>query len=141
MYLHTYRLDPTATTKPAVNARSSNGIKDGRLLINYIGHGSPFQLTDERVLTTADVGNHAQRHPAVGVVAASCDVGKFNDPLVLSLGEALVLNPNGGAVGVISATELRVQQPERRAQRVALRADLPARRDRRVLTSALGRRC
>ena len=40
------------------------------------------------------------------LVAASCDVGKYNDPKVQSLGERLLATPGGGTVGVISATEL-----------------------------------
>ena len=39
-------------------------------------------------------------------VSASCDVGKYHDPQVQSLGERLVMNPGGGCIGVISATEL-----------------------------------
>ena len=39
-------------------------------------------------------------------MAASCDVGKYNDPTVLSLGERLLVLPTGGSMAVISATEL-----------------------------------
>ncbi|HEY6507859.1 MAG TPA: C25 family cysteine peptidase, partial [Vicinamibacterales bacterium] len=37
--------------------------------------------------------------------AASCDVGKFNDPTVQSLGERMVVTPTNGAIAVVSATE------------------------------------
>jgi hypothetical protein len=39
-------------------------------------------------------------------ISASCDVGKFSDPTVQSLGERLITSTTGGAIGVISATEL-----------------------------------
>jgi hypothetical protein len=39
-------------------------------------------------------------------ISASCDVGKFNDPSVPSLGERLITQRGGGAIGVVSATEL-----------------------------------
>ncbi|TMQ70519.1 MAG: hypothetical protein E6K80_08275, partial [Candidatus Eisenbacteria bacterium] len=47
-------------------------------------------------------------------VAASCDVGKFDSPDVRSLGEHLLFNRHGGAVGVVSATEeaLSIQNAE-----------------------------
>src|SRR5262249_7818436 len=79
---------------------------EGVALFNYIGHGSPFQIADERVLLETDVGalENAEQLPVF--FAASCDVGKFNDPRVTSLGERMLIEPGGGAIGVISATEV-----------------------------------
>ena len=105
VYLHTY---PTGAgfTKPGANADIKKNLnEEGVAIFNYIGHGSPFQLSDERVFLNTDVGTltNATRLPLF--VAASCDVGKFNDPRVLRLGELLLTQPGGGAIGVISSTE------------------------------------
>jgi len=74
--------------------------------MNFVGHGSPFQLADERVLLDTDVGTLVNSPRFMVLIAASCDVGKFSDPTVQSLGERLIISTAGGAVGVISATEL-----------------------------------
>jgi hypothetical protein len=79
-------------------------------MFNYIGHGSPFKLSDENVLIDTDAGTFTNISKLPLFVAASCDVGKFNDPRVQSLGERLLINALGGTIGVISATELAYSQ-------------------------------
>jgi hypothetical protein len=104
VYLHTYDTTP-GNTKPEAKADIERAInEDGVLMCNYIGHGSSFQLSDERVFLATDVGalTNAARLPVF--IAASCDVGRYNDPRVQSLGERLLVQPGGGAIGVISAT-------------------------------------
>ena len=106
VYLHTYP-DGAGETKPGAKDDIKKNINGpGIAIMNFIGHGSPFQLTDEGVLLDTDVGSfiNAQRLPLF--IAASCDIGKYNDPTVLSLGERMLLRNGGGAIGVISATEL-----------------------------------
>jgi hypothetical protein len=102
--LHTY--PSVEYTKPAAKEDILRQLHRGVALFNYIGHGSPFQLSDERVFIDQDVGSlqNAQYLPLF--VAASCDVGKFNDPVVNSIGELLISQVGGGAIGVISATEI-----------------------------------
>ncbi len=105
VYLHTYPTGPGAS-KPGAKAAIRQGINDGVSLVNFVGHGSPFQLADERVMLDSDVGALTNAPRFTVLVAASCDVGKFSDPTVQSLGERLITSTAGGAVGVISATEL-----------------------------------
>ncbi len=105
VYLHTY---PTGAsfTKPGAKADIVAGINGGIALVNYVGHGSPFKIADESVYLDSDASAATNADKLTVFCAASCDVGKFNDPKIPSLGERLVLNPTGGAVGVVSATEL-----------------------------------
>jgi hypothetical protein len=105
VYLHTYP-DGPGDTKPEAKAEIKQTINDGALMFNYIGHGSPFKLADETVLSDVDAGTFTNAQRPTLFVAASCDVGKFSDPTVQSLGERMVLAPGGGAVAVISATEI-----------------------------------
>ena len=105
VYLHTYASGPGAT-KPGAKAAIRQGVNDGVALMNYVGHGSPYQLADERVLLDTDVGTLTNAPRFTVFISASCDVGKFSDPTVQSLGERLITSTAGGAVGVISATEL-----------------------------------
>jgi hypothetical protein len=109
VYLHTYPGWPTEIAEATGAAKRDlferlNGA--GAAMVNYIGHGSPFKITDEGVMLDNDVGAlvNAERLPVF--FAASCDVGKFNDPDIPSLGERLLVRSGGGAIAVISATEL-----------------------------------
>ncbi|MEO5618438.1 MAG: C25 family cysteine peptidase, partial [Candidatus Eisenbacteria bacterium] len=110
VYLHTYP-DGPGRTKPGAKADIKNTINgDGVVMFNYIGHGSPFKLSDENVLIDVDAGTFTNAARLPLFVAASCDVGKFNDPRVQSLGERLLLATAGGTIGVVSATELAYSQ-------------------------------
>jgi Peptidase family C25 len=105
VYLHTY---PTraGATKPEAKEDIKANINNGVLMFNYIGHGSPFKLADESVFLDSDVGTLRNTVQLPIFVAASCDIGKYNDPTVDSLGELLLITPGRGAIAVISATEL-----------------------------------
>ncbi len=104
VYLHTYP-SGAGGSRPGARADIRTAIDSGVGLFNYVGHGSPFKITDESVFIDSDAGTlqNGARMPVF--VAASCDVGKFNDPTVQSLGEQLVMTPGAGCVAVISATE------------------------------------
>jgi hypothetical protein len=106
VYLHTYP-DGPGRTKPGAKADIKSGINgEGVFAFNYIGHGSPFKLSDENVLIDTDAGSFSNATQLPLFIAASCDVGKFNDPRVPSLGERMLLATAGGAIAVISATEV-----------------------------------
>jgi len=105
VYLHKYAYGP-GFTKPGAKADIKNGVNEGVVAFNYIGHGSFFKIADETVLLDVDAGTFNNIERLSVFVAASCDVGKFSNPQVQSLGERLVLAPNGGCIAVISATEL-----------------------------------
>ncbi|HET7226001.1 MAG TPA: C25 family cysteine peptidase, partial [Candidatus Eisenbacteria bacterium] len=105
VYEYLYANGP-GNTKPGAAADIRQNIDDGVLVFNFVGHGSPFQMADERVFLDSDVGT-LHNAPRFGLfVSASCDVGKFIDPTVQSLGERLITTTGGGTIAVISATEL-----------------------------------
>ncbi len=104
VYLHTYPTGPGGT-KPGARTELRTDLDAGVALFNFVGHGSPSKITDEGVFLDTDAGSLTNGGRMFAFVAASCDVGKFNDPAVQSLGERLMMLPGGGAIGVISATE------------------------------------
>ncbi|MFN8587952.1 MAG: C25 family cysteine peptidase [Candidatus Eisenbacteria bacterium] len=104
VYLHTYP-SGAGGSRPGARADIRSTIDSGVGLFNYVGHGSPFKITDESVFIDSDAGTLQNGNRMPVFVAASCDVGKFNDPTVQSLGEQLVMTPGAGCVAVISATE------------------------------------
>ena len=105
VYLHTYPLE-SGSTRPKARLDLLRNLADGVVIFNYIGHGSPIQIADEKVFSAVDATGLTNRTRLSIFVAASCDVGKFDNPNVISLGELLTFNPSGGTVAVVSATEV-----------------------------------
>ncbi len=84
-----------------------NQVNQGTLLINFVGHGAPnlwsYTHVFENSVTIPQLKNKAQL--AVWV-AATCDFSRDDSPTQQSGGELLVNDPNGGAIGVVSATRV-----------------------------------
>jgi len=75
-------------------------INSGKLLVNYIGHGSVEIWSADDLLddTTASTLSNGTRLPFVP--CHDCLNGFFQDVYTQSLAEALLLSKNGGAVAV-----------------------------------------
>ncbi len=93
--------------KPAVNDAIVRALNDGTLLINYVGHGNPEQWAHEAVfLRSSDLPRLTNNSKLPLFFAASCAIGFFDDPEREGMGEDLMILPNGGAIGVLSASRL-----------------------------------
>ncbi len=90
----------------AVSTRQQllRGVGDGAGLVNYLGHGGMDRLADEGLMLTADVPLLANgpRYPVM--LTLTCVVGRYGLPGFEGLGEALVLQPDGGAVALWGPT-------------------------------------
>ena len=101
--------------KPGVNDAIVDGLNDGRLLINYVGHGNPGVWAHERIFTSVDDIPRLSNSDRLSVVfAASCAIGFYDTPGEQAMAEQLLSHPGGGAVGVISATRLVWSSPNAR---------------------------
>src|SRR5690606_11409006 len=78
----------------------------GTFLVNYNGHGSITTLAHERILTQDDFNNWKNGEKMPIMVTATCDYSKYDDPSYVSAGEALMLKPNGGAIALLTTTQL-----------------------------------
>jgi len=93
--------------KPAVNDEIVKAINDGSLIINYAGHGSPDLWAHEHVFTRYDDVPRLKNDDKLTLFfAASCAIGLFDAPERDALAEDLLVHPNGGAIGIVSATRL-----------------------------------
>lgn len=103
-------LDLDTTPLGGARDRLFQALADGVGWINYLGHGSSDRLAREQLLATSDVAG--LENPVTPVITAlTCLSNFFEMPGFATLGEALVLNPDGGAVSVIAPTGL-AQHPE-----------------------------
>lgn len=81
------------------------------LVVNWLGHGSTQVWTGDGLLRTQDAA--LLNNATAGLfVMTTCLNGYFTDPQQQSLGEAVLLNPLGGAFGVIASTGLNQPGPQ-----------------------------
>jgi len=83
-----------------------DAFNEGRLVINYNGHGSESVWTNHGVLTIDDASSMTNGAKLPVVIAMNCLNGLFHDIYQQSMAEALLLAPNGGAVGVWASSAL-----------------------------------
>lgn len=108
IYLDNYRKTSTTTGErsPEVHDLAGRTVADGTLLFNFVGHGSVNGLAHEQVITKADIENWSNIKRLALFVTATCEFSRFDDPSGKSGGELLLLNPNGGAIALLSTTRL-----------------------------------
>jgi hypothetical protein len=103
IYLDAYKQEITASGEsyPLAKSRFDNLLRTGLFLLNYTGHAGPLGWTNESILTMSDVKSLTNKNLPLWV-AATCDFVQF-DGQILSAGEMVLFNPNGGGIGVLSA--------------------------------------
>jgi hypothetical protein len=80
--------------------------EQGSLIINYNGHGGPTALTQEQILTNASILRLQNQTKLAFVVTGTCDFSTYDNPELVSAGEALLTDIKGGAVGLYTTTRL-----------------------------------
>ncbi len=96
---------------PAVQSSSGRDVPDARILVhdqmrngalimNYTGHGSYLNLSSEAVILREDFAKQGLGRFPLWFLAA-CDIMPYNSREA-NIGETAMLNPTGGAIGVIS---------------------------------------
>ncbi len=102
VYWDAYKMERTATgdAYPEVKKQLLELLDEGLLFMNYCGHGGPSAFSDEYVLTTADVDKLSSPKAPLWFTAA-CDIAPF-DRIEESMGERALLNPKGGAIGLMT---------------------------------------
>ncbi|MCE1166325.1 MAG: type IX secretion system sortase PorU, partial [Bacteroidetes bacterium] len=98
-------ITPQGRRKPGANVDIINGWNEGRLLINWTGHGSTDLWAHEHIFVkdeTIPQLHNKGRYPFVTI--ASCDLARWDDPFLFSAAEVLLYTQDAGAIGVIAAT-------------------------------------
>ena len=104
LYLDAYKQETSASSEnyPLVNNILDNYIRQGVLLINYMGHGSHIQWSNENILDIDKITSMVNdKYPIF--ITATCDFSAYDqfDP---SGGEQLIWNPIGGTMALITTT-------------------------------------
>ena len=99
---------PTVNTSsgveiPGANADVMRTFEDGVMAVLYTGHGGVKGLTGDNVFTNSDI-THLRNYDKVPFVfTATCEFAKYDDPLLVSAGEMMLLNPQGGTMALLTA--------------------------------------
>lgn len=91
---------------PQANQAINNQVYNGTLIWNFTGHGGPRRLAEETVLDQDIVNNwnNAGRLPLF--ITATCDFAPYDNPILGSLGENILLRPKTGAIALMTTTRV-----------------------------------
>lgn len=112
LFLDAYKQEVSASgeTYPLVIELFDNYIKNGTLLVNYMGHGGHTAWANEGLLTHDRIVNmYNERLPLL--VTATCDFSRFDDNGTPSGGELMLFNTHGGAIALFTTTRTVYAEP------------------------------
>ena len=111
LYLDAYPVvsTPSGTRAPLAHQALMDYFEKGFQVLSYTGHGGVKNLSGEWVLSLSDILSFSNFNRLPFIHTATCEFSKFDKPDVVSGGELLLLNPNGGAIALL--TTVRPTQP------------------------------
>lgn len=89
---------------PRARKALDEAVERGSLIINYNGHGSEDGWTDEKVLTIEQLLRWRNLDNLPLLLTATCEFGRYDNSGVVSGAELAILNPRGGAIGLLTTT-------------------------------------
>ncbi len=87
---------------PSATEAINNNMFKGLLAINYLGHGGSQGWAQERVLQIPDINSWNNQNKLPLFVTATCSFTGYDEPDYVTGGELTFLNPNGGAIGLLT---------------------------------------
>jgi hypothetical protein len=99
------RIDFTGKTSAASRTLVMNAFNSGRLLVEYMGHGST-EIWGRSVFSSTNAGTLTNGDKLPFVATLNCLNGYFHDLYQVSLAEALLKNSKGGAIGAWASSSL-----------------------------------
>lgn len=113
IYFDAYKKESTAGGQryPQVTDEINKSVTNGTLLMTYVGHGGVSGWAHERVLRIQDINSWTNRHSMPLFLTATCEFTRFDDPERTSAGEFVLINPDGGGVGLMTTTRLVYASP------------------------------
>jgi hypothetical protein len=89
---------------PEVYDGITERVQRGALIVNYVGHGGEAGAALERIITIPQILTWTNLNRLNLFVSATCEFTKYDDPSRVSAGEWVSLNPDGGAIALMTTT-------------------------------------
>ncbi len=102
---------PVGQRYPDVNKAINDQVERGALIINYTGHGGPDGLAHEHVVEMNDITSWKNKDKLPLFMTATCEFSRFDDPDIVSAGEEVLLNPDGGGIALLTTSRLVYSGP------------------------------
>lgn len=96
--------EPLDQTAPQASRAFVEALSKGTMLVNFVGHGREELLTHEQIFTEDMIADLGNRYKLPFVVTATCQFGTYDNPALESGGEQLLLEPQGGAIALLTST-------------------------------------
>lgn len=91
---------------PGANKAINDRIKQGALIINYVGHANDEGLAHEKILTIKDIDGWGNFDKMPVFVTATCEFSRWDYKNKQSAGEHVLFNNIGGGIALFSTTRL-----------------------------------
>ncbi len=119
IYLDAYNQEDLSTGPryPDVTRAINDQVNRGALIVNYTGHGGPTGLAHEKITTTNDILSWSNKNMLPLFMTATCEFSRYDeydrpeDQEVTSAGEDVLLNTEGGGIGLFTTTRLVYSGP------------------------------
>ena len=119
IYLDAYPQENLATGPryPDVTSAINGQVNRGALIVNYTGHGGPNGLAHEKITTTNDISSWSNKNKLPLFMTATCEFSRYDeydhkqDQEITSAGEDVLLNSEGGGIGLFTTTRLVYSGP------------------------------
>lgn len=104
IYYDTYIQEstPGGDRYPAASEAINTTVQNGALILNYMGHGGPKGWAQERVLKISDIETWNNPDELPILITATCSFTGYDDPAIISAGEASIQKENGGVVALLT---------------------------------------
>ncbi|MCB0547446.1 MAG: type IX secretion system sortase PorU [Phaeodactylibacter sp.] len=87
---------------PQATEQLNQSIYKGALAVTYLGHGGAKGWAQERVLNISDVLSWENYDQMPIFITATCSFTGYDDPAFVTAGEEVFLNPEGGAIALMT---------------------------------------
>ncbi|WP_258541466.1 type IX secretion system sortase PorU [Parvicella tangerina] len=120
--IHTDAYQETVTPGGERNPDATEAIRTkverGALLVNYIGHGGELGWAHEEILNVPTIRGWTNSPRLPVFMTATCEFSRYDDHDRVSAGEYVVLNRDGGGIGLFTTTRLVFTTSNRQLARV-----------------------
>jgi len=108
VYLDAFKQESGAggSRYPQANQAINNQVYNGTLIWNYSGHGGSNRLAEEVVIDQDIVNSWNNPNKLPLFITATCDFAPYDNPVVNSLGENILLRPKTGGVALLTTTRV-----------------------------------
>lgn len=108
IYVAGYNIEstPAGPRAPDANNAVREQIYNGTFLMNYNGHGGPGGWCEERIFSMDDINIMTNFNKLPLFITATCDFAPFDNPSITSAGEILLSKSDGGAIALMTTTQL-----------------------------------